>query len=225
MLAPDEMKRVHPLGKSPVIEDDGRTFAETGLIVEYLVERYGPDLAPSRDSDLHWRYRYWLHYAEGSAMPPLLLKLIVDRLGILAFPARKFVKSQVKLHLDYLEAELGGGPWFLGERFSAADIMLSFPLEAARVRGGLDSDAAESVRLCRARPRSSGLSTRARKGRSLPIRGMSRCPRGARERGFAAPRRAMPHRWRRKQAAAIYSTSSTASASPCRTPSAPAPLP
>jgi len=139
MLAPDELKRAHPLGKSPVIEDDGKKFAETGLIVEYLVERYGPDLAPSRDSDLHWRYRYWLHYAEGSAMPPLLLKLIVDRLGLLAFPARKFVNSQVKLHLDYMESELSAGPWFLGERFSAADIMMSFPLEAARTRGGLDA--------------------------------------------------------------------------------------
>jgi glutathione S-transferase len=138
MLAPPEMKRVHPLGKSPVIEDDGKTFAETGLIVEYLVERYGPELAPSRDSDLYWRYRYWLHYAEGSAMPPLLLKLIVDRLGLLAFPARKFANSQVKLHLDYMEAELGRGPWFVGERLSAADVMLSFPLEAASVRGGLD---------------------------------------------------------------------------------------
>jgi glutathione S-transferase len=138
MLAPAEMKRVHPLGKSPVIEDDGRTLAETGLIVEYLVERYGPELAPTRDSDLYWRYRYWLHYAEGSAMPPLLLKLIVDRLGLLAFPARKFVNSQVKLHLDYMEAELGSGPWFVGERLSAADVMLSFPLEAASVRGGLD---------------------------------------------------------------------------------------
>ena len=138
MLAPPEMKRVHPLGKSPVIEDDGRTFAETGLIVEYLVERYGPELAPPRDSDLYWRYRYWLHYAEGSAMPPLLLKLIVDRLGLLAFPARKFVNSQVKLHLDYMEAELGNAPWFVGERLSAADIMLSFPLEAASVRGGLN---------------------------------------------------------------------------------------
>jgi glutathione S-transferase len=138
MMAPAEMKRVHPLGKSPVIEDDGRTFAETGLIIEYLVERYGPQLAPARDSDLYWRYRYWLHYAEGSAMPPLLLKLIVDRLGLLAFPARKFVNSQVKLHLDYMEAELGSGPWFVGERLSAADIMLSFPLEAASVRGGLD---------------------------------------------------------------------------------------
>jgi len=139
MLAPDELKRAHPLGKSPVIEDDGKKFAETGLIVEYLVERYGPDLAPSRDSDLYWRYRYWMHYAEGSAMPPLLLKLIVDRLGLLAFPARKFVNSQVKLHLDYMESELSAGPWFLGERFSAADIMMSFPLEAAKIRGGFDA--------------------------------------------------------------------------------------
>src|SRR4029079_9165660 len=139
MLAPDELKRAHPLGKSPVIEDDGKKFAETGLIVEYLVERYGPDLAPSRDSDLYWRYRYWMHYAEGSAMPPLLLKLIVDRLGILAFPARKFVNSQVKLHLDYMESELSAGPWFLGARFSAGDIMISFPLEAAKIRGGFDA--------------------------------------------------------------------------------------
>jgi len=138
MLAPRELKRVHPLGKSPVIEDDGKKFAETGLIVEYLVERYGPDLAPTRDSDLYWRYKYWLHYAEGSLMPPLLLKLVVKRLGLLGLPARGFVNSQLKLHLDFLEAELGSTPWFLGERFSAADIMLSFPLEAASERAGLD---------------------------------------------------------------------------------------
>jgi len=138
MLAPEELKRVHPLGKSPVIEDDGKKFAETGLIVEYLVERYGPDLAPPRDSELYWRYKYWLHYAEGSLMPPLLLKLVIDRLGLLGRPARGFVKSQLKLHLDYLEAELSSAPWFVGERFSAADIMLSFPLEAARDRAGLD---------------------------------------------------------------------------------------
>ena len=138
MLAPRELKRVHPLGKSPVIEDDGKNFAETGLIVEYLVERYGPDLAPTRDSDLYWRYKYWLHYAEGSLMPPLLLKLVVKRLGLLGLPARGFVNSQLKLHLDFLEAELGSTPWFLGERFSAADIMLSFPLEAASERAGLD---------------------------------------------------------------------------------------
>jgi glutathione S-transferase len=138
MLAPEALKQVHPLGKSPVIEDDGRTLAETGLIIEYLVERYGPDLAPSRQDDRFWHYRYWLHYAEGSAMPPLLLKLFVDKLGVLAWPARSIVNNQLKLHLDYLEAQLDGAPWFLGERFSAADIMLSFPVEAARERAGLD---------------------------------------------------------------------------------------
>jgi len=138
MLAPRGLKRVHPLGKSPVIEDAGKKFAETGLIVEYLVERYGPDLAPTRDSDLYWRYKYWLHYAEGSLMPPLLLKLVVKRLGLLGLPARGFVNSRLKLHLDFLEAELGSTPWFLGESFSAADIMLSFPLEAASERAGLD---------------------------------------------------------------------------------------
>jgi glutathione S-transferase len=138
MLAPDELRRVHPLGKSPVIEDGGRIFAETGLIIEYLVESYGPDLAPSRQDDLYWRYRYWLHYAEGSAMPQLLLKLFVDKLGVLALPARGIVARQLKLHLDYMETELNPGPWFLGGRFSAADIMLSFPLEAASARAGLD---------------------------------------------------------------------------------------
>jgi glutathione S-transferase len=113
MLAPAALKRVHPLGKSPVVENDGRILAETGLIVDYLVERHGPDLAPARPSDLYWRYRYWLHYAEGSAMPPLLLKLFVDRLGVLALPAKGVVKAQLKLHLDYLEAELGQRRGFL----------------------------------------------------------------------------------------------------------------
>jgi glutathione S-transferase len=129
---------VHPLGKSPVIEDDGKKFAETGLIVEYLVESYGPDLAPQRQSDLYWRYKYWLHYAEGSLMPPLLLKLVISRLGVLGIPARKFVDAQLKLHLDFLEGELGASPWFLGDQFSAADIIMSFPLEAATARGGLN---------------------------------------------------------------------------------------
>ena len=138
MLAPKELRRVHPLGKSPILEDNDKKFAETGLIVEYLVARYGSNLAPSRDSELHWRYKYWLHYAEGSLMPPLLLKLVVDRLGLLALPAKAFVKSQLKLHLDYLEAELLAAPWFLGDHFSAADIMLSFPLEVATDRAGLD---------------------------------------------------------------------------------------
>jgi glutathione S-transferase len=138
MLAPKELRRVHPLGKSPVLEDDGKTFAETGLIIDYLVERFGGDLAPATDSELYWRYRYWLHYAEGSLMPPLLLKLVVDRLGLLAYPARPFVRSQLKLHLDYLERELSNAPWFVGGRFSAADIMMSFPLEVSSDRAGLD---------------------------------------------------------------------------------------
>ena len=114
-------------------------FAETGLIVEYLVERYGPDLAPPRDSDLYWRYRYWLHYAEGSLIPPLLMKLVVNRLGLFGWPARRYVDGQIRLHLDYLEKELDRGPWFVGSEFSAADIMMSFPLEAANSRGGLNA--------------------------------------------------------------------------------------
>jgi glutathione S-transferase len=108
------------------------------LIVEYLVQRYGPDLAPPNGSDSYWRYKYWLHYAEGSLMPPLLLKLVIDRLGFLGLPARGFVASQLKLHLNFVEAELSTAPWFAGDQFSAADIMMSFPLEAARARAGLD---------------------------------------------------------------------------------------
>ncbi|HWK52319.1 MAG TPA: glutathione S-transferase [Steroidobacter sp.] len=153
MLAPPELKRVHPLGKSPVITDDGRTVAESGLIVEYLVERYGDGkLAPPPDSEDRLRYRYWMHYAEGSAMPPLLLKLVFDRIETGPMPffirpvaraiARQvkqtFIAPQLQLHLDYLEAELGRSEWFVGNEFSAADIQLSFPLEAAAMRGGLD---------------------------------------------------------------------------------------
>ncbi len=140
MLAPAELKRIHPLGKSPVVENDGQLLAETGAIIEYLVTRYGDgQLAPARDSTDWWRYIYWLHYAEGSAMPPLLLKLVLDRLGILGWPARSFVTAQLRLHLDYLEGELGKHAWFVGDEFTAADVMMSFPLEAAAQRGGLDA--------------------------------------------------------------------------------------
>jgi glutathione S-transferase len=141
MLAPDSLKRIHPLGKSPIIEDGGRILAETGLIVDYLVTNYGPRLAPDfgTDPDLYWRYHYWLHYAEGSLMPPLLLKLVLGRLGPLGWPARGFVNAQLKLHLDYLEGELARSPWFVGQTFTAADVMLSFPLEAAASRAGLDA--------------------------------------------------------------------------------------
>jgi glutathione S-transferase len=138
MLAPESLKRIHPLGKSPVIEDHSRILPETGAIVTYLVSSYGPNLAPELNSDLYWRYVYWLHYAEGSAMPPLLLKLVLNRLGLLGFPARKFVDRQLALHLNYLEGELATRPWFVGEQFTGADIMMSFPLEAAAQRAGLD---------------------------------------------------------------------------------------
>jgi glutathione S-transferase len=139
MLAPSSLRGIHPLGKAPIIEDASLRMAETGAIVDYLVGRYGYKVAPSPDSEAYWRYRYWLHYAEGSAMPPLLLKLILNRLGPLGWPARRFVDRQIALHLDFLEAELARGAWFAGDAFSAADIMMSFPLEVATARAGLNA--------------------------------------------------------------------------------------
>ena len=138
MLAPPELRRVHPLGKSPVIEDEGRVVAETGAIVEYLVEKADGRLGPPRRREELLRYRHFLHYAEGSLMPPLLVMLVVRRLGLLGRPARAPIQKMIDTHLDWLETELSGRPWFAGEAFSAADVMMSFPLEAARSRAGLD---------------------------------------------------------------------------------------
>ena len=107
MLAPPELKAVHPLGKSPVIEDQGRALAETGAIVEYLVEQAGGRLGPSANRDVVLRYRQFLHYAEGSMMPPLLALLVVGRLGLLGKPARKPLLAMFRQHLNWLEAELG----------------------------------------------------------------------------------------------------------------------
>lgn len=153
MLAPASLRAVHPLGKSPVITDGGDTLAESGAIVEYLVERYGAGrLAPPPGSKERLRYIYWLHYAEGSAMPPLVMKLIFSRLksqkmpffarpiarGIADRVLTGFIEPQIALHLDYMESELGKSAWFAGPDFSAADVQMSFPLEAASARGGLD---------------------------------------------------------------------------------------
>jgi glutathione S-transferase len=138
MLAPASLRRIHPLGKAPVIEDGALRLAETGAIVDYFVHRYGHRLAPPEGGETYWRYRYWLHYAEGSAMAPLLLKLVLRKLGPLGWPARRYVDGQIALHLDYLENELTGRPWFAADDFSAADIMMSFPLEVAIRRGGLN---------------------------------------------------------------------------------------
>jgi glutathione S-transferase len=145
MLAPAALRKIHRLGKSPLLEDDDKLYAETGLIVEYLVERYNPALAPPRGSGLYWRYRYWLHYAEGSAMSPLLLKLVIDRLGWLAFPARGYVERQLALHSAYLESELSEASWFAGGEFTAADVMLSFPIELLRARAGVNEASAPKL--------------------------------------------------------------------------------
>jgi glutathione S-transferase len=153
MLAPPELRAVHPLGKSPVITDGPLTVAESGAILEYLVERHGAGrLKPAADGADLLLYRYFMHYAEGSAMPPLLLKLVFDRLerapmpffirpiarGIAGKAKAGFITPQINNHLDFLEAELARRPWFAGAEFSAADVQMSFPLEAAAARGGLD---------------------------------------------------------------------------------------
>jgi len=143
MFAPPELRAVHPLGKSPVIVDrdaDGgpRTIAETGAIVEYLVARSGGMLGASEETEAALRYRYYLHYAEGSLMPPLLIKLVLGKIPIVGGPAQKRIQPMIDVHLDFVESELASRPWFTGDTFTAADIMMSFPLEAARDRGGLD---------------------------------------------------------------------------------------
>lgn len=140
MLAPPELKRIHPLGKSPVLEDTeiGDVIVETGAIVEYLVERGDGRLGPPAHRDGVLRYRQFLHYAEGSMMPPLLVLLVVNRIPLLGKTAAKRIQPMIDVHLDYVEAELSSRPWFAGDTITGADIMMSFPLEAARSRAGLD---------------------------------------------------------------------------------------
>jgi len=150
MLAPAELRAVHPLGKSPVITDDGRTVAETGAIVEYLVGSHGTGLIPPAASEERLRYTFWLHFAEGSAMPPLVMSLVFQRVpqqvpALLRPLARRigqgvrqrFLAPQIARQLDLMEHELGRGAWFAGDAFTAADVMMSFPLEAAAARVGL----------------------------------------------------------------------------------------
>jgi glutathione S-transferase len=147
------LRKVHPLGKSPVITDGELTLAESGAILEYLVQHYGQGrLRPLPGTPEAVRYLYWMHYAEGSLMPPLLMKLVFDQIGKAKMPffakpiARSivqkvlgsFVMPQIKSHLDYLESELTAAKWFAGAEFTVADIQMSFPLEAAQARGGLD---------------------------------------------------------------------------------------
>jgi glutathione S-transferase len=152
MLAPASLRAVHPLGKSPVIGDGELVVAESGAIVDYLVERYGKGrLVPAAGTPERLRWTYWLHFAEGSAMGPLLMKLVFDKVesspmpffvkpiarAISAKVKKSFINPNIQQQLDYMEAELGKAAWFAGAEFSAADIQMSFPLEAAGARGGL----------------------------------------------------------------------------------------
>src|SRR3546814_314626 len=124
MLAPPALKRVHPLGKAPVIKDDGRIVAETGAIVEYLVEKAEGKLGPPANREAVLRYRHFLHYAEGSMMPPLFGLLVVNRLGLLGKPARAPIQKMLDDHLDWLEGEIATRDWFAGDEFTAADVMI-----------------------------------------------------------------------------------------------------
>lgn len=131
MLAPPELRRVHPLGKSPVIEHGGNVIAETGAIVEYLVELGDGRLGMPGHREDALRYRQFLHYAEGSLMPPLFTKLVLSRVPLFGKMAQKKFQPMVDVHLDYVENELAARPWIAGPDFTAADVMMSFPLEAA----------------------------------------------------------------------------------------------
>jgi glutathione S-transferase len=153
MLAPPELRQIHPLGKSPVITDGDVTLAESGAIMEYVLEKYGRGrLMPKPNTPEKVRYTYWMHFAEGSAMPPLVMKLVLGRMAkvspFLVRPVARaianrvldgFVQPNIARQLDYMEAELNKSTWFAGSEFTAADIQMSFPLEAAAARGGLDA--------------------------------------------------------------------------------------
>jgi glutathione S-transferase len=153
-LAPDTLREVHPLGKSPVLTEGKVTVAESGAIIDYLIERHGNGrLVPAANSPDMLRYRYWLHFAEGSAMPPLLMVLVFDRIrsapmpffvkpiarGIADKVMSSFVTPNLERQLDFMEAELRRSAWFAGNEFTAADVQMSFPLEAAAQRAGLNS--------------------------------------------------------------------------------------
>jgi glutathione S-transferase len=151
MAAPAELRAVHPLGKSPVITDGDRVVAETGAIVEYLLETYGGGrMLPAAGTEDKQRYTYWLHFAEGSAMPPLVMTLLFNempkRMPALIRPVGRmigktvqtsYLAPQIERQLDLMEAELGRSAWFAGAEITGADVMMSFPVEAAKSRAGL----------------------------------------------------------------------------------------
>ena len=132
-LAPPELRAIHPLGKSPVVQDDGRTIIESGAIVDYLIRRHGQGrLQPAAGSDDFEAYKQWLHYAEGSAMLPLMLKLYASRLGDAAAPLGPRIDSELANHLGYVNRSLEGREFLVGDSLTGADIQMSFVGEAAR---------------------------------------------------------------------------------------------
>lgn len=140
MLAPPALKRIHPLGKSPLVVEEGEVLAETAAIVEALLERHGAGgLAPAPGTPGYRRFRYWIHFAEGSAMTALLVKLYLTRVGEAAAPVLARIEGNIAALLDYLEAEVARDGFFASPEFTAADVMMSFPLEVATGRGGLDA--------------------------------------------------------------------------------------
>jgi glutathione S-transferase len=154
MLAPPALLAIHPLGKSPVITDGEIVLPESGAIIEYLVDTYGNGrLKPPAGSAQRLKYLYWMHYAEGSAMPLLLLRLVFNRVAnnpapwpisaiarrIATTVDKSFIEPNLTRHLNFMEAELNAQTWFAGEEFTAADVQMSFPLEAAASRGGLSA--------------------------------------------------------------------------------------
>lgn len=162
-LAPPELIAIHPLGKSPVIEDfgdaasggRGRVIIESGAITEYLCERHGGGaLVPERGSDDHISHLEWLHFAEGSAMTPILLRIYTARLGEAAAPLEPRINQQLDAHFAYMESRVGENGHFIGDKLSAADIMLSFPAEIAIMQGMAPRypKLAAFVNACHARP-------------------------------------------------------------------------
>ena len=151
MRAPASLARIHPLGKSPVVEIGDVKLVESAAVIEELLDRYGNGrLRPEAGTDAHRRYRFWLHYAEGSLMSPLLVKLVISRVrsapvpffvkpiakGIASKVDEGFTDPEIEKHLDFIEEELRRHRWFAGQELTGADIQMSFPLEAAAARGG-----------------------------------------------------------------------------------------
>ncbi len=135
-LAPPELRAIHPLGKSPVMQDGDLILPESGAIMEYLIERYGEDrLAPQVGTPEHVRYLYWMHFAEGTLMLHLVSRLYLTRVGEAAKAMQERVETMISNELDLVEDELGRSPHFAGENFSAADIQMGFPLEFAAHAG------------------------------------------------------------------------------------------